>query len=73
MNIFFNFKLGDANLNIYDGGSNKENINTGISFLSGNLAPADPVKSLGNQIFITFDASHQEDGKGFTAKITFGN
>ena len=62
-------------MKIYDGGSNEEvyNTNTGLSFLTGNSAPSEPISSLGNQIFITFGASHHGHGKGFTAKFTFGN
>ena len=60
-------------MNIYDGGSNEEVDNIGLSFLTGNSAPSEPISSLGNQIFITFGASHHGHGKGFTAKFTFGN
>ena len=55
-------------MKIYDGGSDKDE---SIISLSGNSAPS-PVKSLRNQMFITFTADGNGVDKGFTAKITFG-
>ena len=55
-------------MKIYDGGSDNDE---SIISLSGNSAPS-PVKSLRNQMFITFTADGNGVGKGFTAKITFG-
>ena len=56
-------------MKIYNGGSDKDE---SIISLSGNSAPS-PVTSLRNQMFITFTADGNGVGKGFTAKITFGN
>ena len=53
----------------YDDGSDKYNL---LISETGNSAPS-PVTSLGNQMFIMFTADGIEGGKGFTAKITFGN
>ena len=39
---------------------------------TGNIAPS-PVTSVGNQMFVMFTTDGNEGGKGFTAKITFGN
>ena len=55
-------------MKIYDGGSDKDE---SIISLSGNSAPS-PVKSLRNQMFITFTTDGNGVDKGFTAKITFG-
>ena len=54
---------------MYDGGSEKDEL---LNSLTGNSIPS-PVTSLGNQIFITFTSDGNGVGKGFTAKITFGN
>ena len=54
---------------MYDGGSNKDEL---LNSLTGNSIPS-PVKSLRNQMFITFTADGNGVDKGFTAKITFGN
>ena len=54
---------------MYDGGSNKDEL---LNSLTGNSAPS-PVKSLRNQMFITFTADGNGVDKGFTAKIAFGN
>ena len=70
-NSFETFQLGDAKLNIYDGGSAK-NKDTMLYFLTGNNVLT-PITSSRNQIFITFNTDHHGVGKGFTAKITFGN
>ena len=59
----------DTNLKMYDGGSAKDEL---LNSLTGNSIPS-PVKSLRNQMFITFTADGNGVGKGFTAKITFGN
>ena len=56
-------------MKIYDGGSDKDE---SIISLSGNSAPS-PVTSLRNQMFIIFTTDGNGVGKGFTAKITFGN
>ena len=53
---------------MYDGGSDKDEL---LNSLTGNYVPS-PVKSLRNQMFITFTADGNGVGKGFTAKITFG-
>ena len=53
----------------YDDGSDKNNL---LISETGNSAPS-PVSSLGNQIFIMFTTDGIKGGKGFTAKITFGN
>ena len=58
----------DTNLKIYDGGSDKDEL---LNSLTGNSIPS-PVKSLRNQMFITFTADGNGLGKGFTAKISFG-
>ena len=56
-------------MKLYAGGSNKDE---SIFSETGNSVPS-PVKSFGNQIFITFTTDGNGVGKGFTAKITFGN
>ena len=56
-------------MKIYNGGSDKDE---SIISLSGNSAPS-PVKSLRNQMFIIFTTDGNGVGKGFTAKIAFGN
>ena len=53
----------------YDDGSGKNNL---LISETGNSAPS-PVTSLGNQMFIMFTTYGNDGGKGFTAKITFGN
>ena len=53
---------------MYDGGSEKDEW---LNSLTGNSIPS-PVKSLRNQMFITFTADGNGLGKGFTAKISFG-
>ena len=53
---------------MYDGGSEKDEL---LNSLTGNSIPS-PVKSLRNQMFITFTADGNGLGKGFTAKISFG-
>ena len=58
----------DTNLKMYDGGSEKDEL---LNSLTGNSIPS-PVKSLRNQMFITFTADGNAVDKGFTAKITFG-
>ena len=55
-------------MELYDGGSNKDEL---LNSLTGNSIPS-PVKSLRNQMFITFTADGNGLGKGFTAKISFG-
>ena len=54
---------------MYDGGSYKDEL---LNSLTGNSVPS-AVTSFGNQMFITFTADGNGVGKGFTAKITFGN
>ena len=56
-------------MKIYDGGSDKDKL---LIFVTGNSVPS-PVTSLGNQMFIMFTTDSNGVGKGFTAKITFGN
>ena len=56
-------------MKIYDGGSDKDEL---IISETGNSAPS-PVTSLANQIFIFFTTDGNGVGKGFIAKITFGN
>ena len=55
-------------LNIYDGGSSKDNQ---LSSMTGNLASYE-VKSLASQVFIEFLANGNGVGKGFSASIKFG-
>ena len=55
-------------LNIYDGGSTKDNQ---LISITGNSAPSE-VKSLGSQVFIEFLANGNGAGKGFSASIKFG-
>ena len=54
---------------MYDGGSQKDEL---LSSETGNSVPS-PVKSSINQMFIIFYSDSNEFGKGFTAKISFGN
>ena len=54
---------------MYDGGSQKDEL---LSSETGNSVPS-PVKSSINQMFIIFKSDSNEFGKGFTAKISFGN
>ena len=54
---------------MYDGGSDKDEL---LSSETGNTASF-PIKSLRNQMFIKFISVSNGVGKGFTAKITFGN
>ena len=56
-------------MELYDGGSNKDEL---LNSLTGNSVPS-PVTSLGNQMFIIFTSDGNGVGKGFTAKIAFGN
>ena len=53
----------------YDDGSDENNL---LTSETGNSVPS-PVTSLGNQMFIMFSTYSNDGGKGFTAKITFGN
>ena len=55
-------------MKIYIGGSVKDE---SIISLSGNSAPS-PLKSLRNQMFITFTTDGNGVGKGFSAIIKFG-
>ena len=55
-------------MKIYDGGSDKDEL---LNSLSGNYIPF-PVKSLRNQMFITFTTDGNAVDKGFTANIAFG-
>ena len=55
-------------MNIYDGGSSKDNQ---LSSITGNSAPSE-VKSLGSQVFIEFLGNGNGAGKGFSASIKFG-
>ena len=54
---------------MYNGGSDKDEL---LSSETGNYAPSQ-VKSSVNQIFIKFASERTGAGKGFTAKIIFGN
>ena len=63
------FQLGNAYLKIYDGGSDKDDLLTSVT---GNFVPS-PVTSLGNKMFIIFTSDSNGVGKGFAAKIAFGN
>ena len=54
---------------MYNGGSNKDDL---LISETGNSAPS-LLKSSGNQMFIMFTSDSNGVGKGFTAKITFGN
>ena len=54
---------------MYDGGSNKDEL---LSSVTGNSAPS-PITSLRNQMFIMLSSDGNGVGKGFTAKIIFGN
>ena len=54
---------------MYDGGSDKDEL---LISQTGNSASF-PITSLRNQIFIKFISDSNGVGKGFTAKITFGN
>ena len=56
-------------MKIYDGGSHKDVL---LRSDTGNSAPS-LITSLRNQIFIKFLSDGNGVGKGFTAKITFGN
>ena len=56
-------------MKFYDGGSNNDEL---LNSFTGNSAPS-PVTSLGNQMYIIFTADGNGVGKGFTAKIIFGN
>ena len=55
-------------MNIYDGGSSKDNQ---LSSITGNMTSSE-VKSLGSQVFIEFLANGNGAGKGFSASIKFG-
>ncbi len=56
-------------MKIYDGGSHIDEL---LFPVTGNSLPS-LVTSLGNQMFISFTTDGNAVGKGFTAKITFGN
>ena len=56
-------------MKIYDGGSEKDEL---IISLTGSYVPS-PVTSFLSQMFIIFTTNGNGIGKGFTAKITFGN
>ena len=56
-------------MQLYNGGSDKDEL---LSSETGNSAPS-PITSLRNQMFIKFSSDGNGVGKGFTAKITFGN
>ena len=56
-------------MKIYDGGSDKD---VPLFSETGNSAPS-LVTSLKNQIFVIFTSDSNGVGKGFTARITFGN
>ena len=56
-------------MKLHNGGSDKDDL---LSSVTGNSAPS-PVTSMRNQIFIKFFSHSNGVGKGFTAKITFGN
>ena len=57
---------------MYDGGSHKDKL---LSCLTGNpsILYGNPITSSRNQMFIKFSSDGNGVGKGFTAKITFGN
>ena len=56
-------------MELYDGGSERDEL---LSSETGDSAPSQ-VKSSVNQIFIKFTSESTGAGKGFTAKIIFGN
>ena len=56
-------------MKFYNGGSDKDDL---LISETGNSAPS-PVTSLRNQVFIKFFSEANGVGKGFTAKIIFGN
>ena len=56
-------------MKIYDGGSDKDEL---LSSETGNSVPSH-ITSLRNQMFIKFSSDDNGVGKGFTAKIIFGN
>ena len=51
---------------------NDKNLDKMFYFLTGNSVTS-PIISPRNQIFITFNTDLNGVGKGFTAKISFGN
>ena len=56
-------------MKLYNGGSDKDDL---LSSETGNFVSS-PKQSLGNQLFIMFTTNGNGVGKGFTAKIRFGN
>ena len=54
---------------MYKGGSDRDEL---LISETGNSAPS-LLKSSGNQMFIIFTSNSNGVGKGFTAKILFGN
>ena len=69
---FYVFQLdsGNAFLEIYDGGSNKDTFYLLLS-KTGN-GTSDVVYSSGNQIFVSFFSNRTSFSRGFTALIKFG-
>ena len=70
----------DTYLKVYDGGSSRDVhiwqiLNGGEAFnhMSNEWVPSSNITSKGNQLFIIFKTNCNGVGKGFTAKITFGN
>ena len=55
-------------MELYDGGSNKDEL---LISVTGNSVPSQ-VTSLGNQMFIIFTTDGNGVHKGFTANIAFG-
>ena len=56
-------------MEMYDGGSDKDEL---LRSETGNSASS-PITSSRNQMFIKLISDSNGVGKGFTAKITFGN
>ena len=54
---------------MYNGGSDKDEL---LSSETGNSAPSH-ITSLRNQMFIKFSSDDDGVGKGFAAKVIFGN
>ena len=69
-------EYGNAFLNIYDGGSTKDDQ---LISMTGNSASfwlnsaSSQLMSSGSQLFIEFSSNGNGIGKGFSASIKFGN
>ena len=66
--VLFQLDSGNAFLEIYDGGSNKDNF---LLSKTGN-GTSDVIYSSGNQIFVSFFSKKTSFSRGFTALIKFG-